>query len=193
MVALCRILTPVNTNQQMIVWVPEYAEYETGFAQWLGFLSQLAAQSGNKLQFHAHAKTIQQIKKELLKKRRSAGVEYRTHESLENLLLSPPALDANDMLITISARKGSLSYKNYCENIPKVLNKVYADNNAIIIYPTQLKSGQTGLILGTDDMQIPGIIDQIRLISQPRQLAIRILTKIKYVIREVFNKMSKSS
>ena len=166
MIIASRLISPLNTVQHIVVWVPEHAEYELGFRQWVRFIAQIANNCNAVLSFYGHTSSLQTLKKELARLRKSGGIQYFSDLSFEQLINEPPNLKDQDMFVAISSRKGSISYISNCDSLPGIINKVYSSNNALLIFPTQAESEQSGLIMGSDDMQIPEIIETFKKLSQ---------------------------
>ena len=53
MIIITRCYIPVNTLTRIVVWVPDDAQYETGFSRWVRGIARLTRQLGCRVIFHA--------------------------------------------------------------------------------------------------------------------------------------------
>ena len=64
-------------------------------------------------------------------------ISFKVLDDLEDLLVSSPDIKDDDLLILVSARKYSVSYLNFLDNIPNKIEKHFSNNNKIVVYPLQ--------------------------------------------------------
>jgi hypothetical protein len=67
----------------------------------------------------------------------STSISFKILDDLEDLLISPAYIKENDLLVLVSARKYSVSYLNFLDNIPNKIEKHFTNNNKIVVYPQQ--------------------------------------------------------
>ena len=136
-----RIIQPINTSDKIIVIVPPNAELEIGFKHWFDKIIILSKQIGAKIIFYAGESTISSLrasnndpKNNFLNSQFSildSGFDWDEMQSITK------HVTLDDLFIAVSARKGTISYNNYLENIGKILTKNLPYLNSIIIYPEQ--------------------------------------------------------
>lgn len=114
-----------------------YAEYEMGFTHLVHKLTKLAQEAGADMILYSSRKTFDVFEKELSKIKSSQKIQHR-------LLLDPEdhksvfeQVNRNDLFIAVSARKGTISYEPFLENLPSRLNRYFKDKNFVLIYPEQ--------------------------------------------------------
>jgi hypothetical protein len=61
-------------------------------------------------------------------------------EDWDDFLVLSRQIKDDDLLVIVSARKNSVSYISYFDNIFAKVEKYFSQNNRIIIYPQQLDS-----------------------------------------------------
>ena len=61
----------------------------------------------------------------------------------------------------VSARKGTLSYQSYMDNIPDKLLKNYASNNFVVLYPEQTRVEFLETGLQSEDISLSPIQEQL--------------------------------
>lgn len=170
MFVISRLDKPVNLHNQIVVWVPEHAGFEAGFAQWLDFVAVLGRECSMKAVFMGSRSSLEIIRTRPEWLRHHIKAQFITDQNFESLVDNPPAMAPNDLFIAVSARKGSISYHNSFEMLPEVINKSYERNNAIIIYPLQRESEQ-GLLMGADGMNAPDLLGSLQQIPESGKLA----------------------
>lgn len=136
-VVISRCYIPLNTITRIVVYVPDKAQYETGFSQWVLALGNLAAEIGCRIIFCSHP-AQQPILRGIIRKA-ALGIrhEYRDITDRDDfILLSNRVLD-DDLFVVISARPNSVSHSADMAEIPQLLQRYFSRNNLCIIYPEQ--------------------------------------------------------
>lgn len=137
MVMMSRCFIPVDTVDRIVVAVPEKAEYETGFKLWLMRVANLGAQVGARILFICYAATKEFIRGIIAEGGYEVRHDYRTMDSWDDFILLSGEVEADDLLVVIGARKGSISYSGDLENMPGFLGRHFTRHNLLVIYPRQ--------------------------------------------------------
>ncbi|MDO6390738.1 cation:proton antiporter [Pontibacter sp. BT731] len=137
MILVCKIMQPLNTTSRLVVIVPAYAELERGFLRWMRSVSILATQLGAKVVFMAGHRTINNLKLTVKSSKPAIDATYVPRPSMPEFESNQTGIGKDDMVVVISARKGTVSYNGVLDNVPRVLSRNYKDNSFIIIYPEQ--------------------------------------------------------
>ena len=137
MVILSRCFLPVDTIGDIYIYVPQNAEYETGFKTWLTRVSHLAMQLGRKVNFMLSKGTVSYIENYIKERQFEFSRHYLTMESWDDFIILSSNISYDDLLIVVYARKGSLSRTGDTENIPAYLGRHLAHSNLVVIYPAQ--------------------------------------------------------
>ena len=136
-IILTRFVQPLNTLRRIQVVVPSRAEFEPGFHRWLERLSRFAEQLDCRIQFHGRQESLVLIAEFINNRHPSVRAEYTTMGHWNEL----PQLASNTaddhLFVVISARKGTISYKNAIDRLPDELQKYYSGKNLMIIFPDQ--------------------------------------------------------
>jgi hypothetical protein len=136
-IILTRFEQPLSTLRLIHVAVPSRAEYEPGFHRWLERLCRLAGQLDCRIQFHGRDESLTLIAEYINNLHPSVRTEY-THMDHWNELPQLAANIADDHLfVVVTARKGTISYKNALERLPNELQKHFSGKNLMIIFPDQ--------------------------------------------------------
>ena len=139
-IMLSRFVQPLNTLRRIQVAVPSRAEFEPGFHRWLERLCRLAGQLDCRIQFHGREESLTLIAEYINNLHPSVRTEY-THMAHWNELPQLAANIADDHLfVVVTARKGTISYKNALERLPDELQHYFSGKNLMIIFPDQYGS-----------------------------------------------------
>lgn len=139
---IAKSIIPTNTLTRIIVYIPEKAEYETGFVTWVRRIANMSAQLGCKTIFYGHRDTLGQVKGRLLKEKRNIRAEYHIMDKWNDILMLTGVVLEDDLFIIVSARQASVSYTPNLDKLPSFLSRYFANNNLVILYPEQF--GEVG-------------------------------------------------
>jgi Kef-type K+ transport system membrane component KefB len=127
---------PWNTMQRMVVVIPENAEKEEGFKDFIKKLWNLATNGGTKFVVFA-SETVNEIFL-LYKAAQTIELELINFTDWEDFLIVSSKINANSGLMIFMSRPGSISRNEEMGKISKYLNRYFNRNNYILFYPTPL-------------------------------------------------------
>ena len=136
-IIICRIQKPLSTIRIIHVAVPSRVEYEAGFYRWVERLVRLTENLGCRIIFHGRTDTTQLIERYVNTRHPEARAEYELMEHWKEITTMGDLVDKDDLLVVITARIGTVSYKPAFENLPKELTSYYPLCSLMIIYPDQ--------------------------------------------------------
>jgi Kef-type K+ transport system membrane component KefB len=136
-IVLTRFVQPLNTLRRIQVVVPSRAEYEPGFYRWLERLSRMAANLDCRIQFHGRNESLDPIRNYLTNHYDSVRAEYTYMAHWNELPKLAGTIHDDHMFVVITARKGTISYKNALERLPNELMQHFSGKNLMIIFPDQ--------------------------------------------------------
>ncbi len=171
---VCHFVHPINTANRMLVVMPKYIEYEMGFAQLVQKIHLLALEAGLNVELYSTEKTYNILLKELEKLKSSIPIQHHLFAYFEDLYLINKRMTKNDLLLVTSARKRTISYEPYFDNLPGRLNKYFPAHNFILIYPEQ------------HAMDLPPNIHQEDLNLSPIQEQLENLTHLGRTMKRIF-------
>jgi len=128
---------PLNTLKRIVVAVPHKAEYELGFDHWFNRVQTISRETGLPLHVYASPATIILLQQLNEKDKSPLSISFEPFENWEEFLIFSREVKSNDLFITISSRKGYLSYNPASEKLSYYLTKYFAQNSYIILYPEQ--------------------------------------------------------
>ena len=136
-IILTRFVQPLNTLRRIQVCVPSRAEFEPGFHRWLERLSRLAGQLDCRIQFHGRQESLVLIAEYINNRHASVRAEYTQMGHWKELPQLAASIADDHLFVVITARNGTISYKNAIERLPDELQKYYSGKNLMIIFPDQ--------------------------------------------------------
>ena len=137
-IILTRFAQPLTTLRCIQVAVPSRAEYEPGFYRWLERLCRLAHELECRIQFHGRQESLSGIAEYIDNNHSTLRSKYKQMEHWNELPQLCTAVPADHLLVVVTARKGTRSYKNALDRLPDELTKYYSGGrNLMIIFPDQ--------------------------------------------------------
>lgn len=177
MVLVTQLRQPVNITRRIIAAVPANAQYEVGFTGWLQKLYLLAKETSSEINLYTAAKTFEAIRRYFAQNRIRANMRYHHFEDWEDFLILSKSVSRDDMLVVVSARKGSISYNIYLDEIPGKLPKYFKENNFMVIYPDQPGGEMLDSVITEEDISLSPIQDNIQRLSRFGKLLRRLFGK----------------
>ena len=135
-----RFVQPMSTLRRIRVAVPSRAEFEPGFHRWLERLSRLAGQLDCRIQFHGRQESLTLIREYIYNRHPNVRAEYTYMAHWNELPQLAADIVDDHLFVVVTARKGTISYKNALERLPDELQKHYSGKNLMIIFPDQYGS-----------------------------------------------------
>ncbi|MBO4370329.1 MAG: cation:proton antiporter [Paludibacteraceae bacterium] len=142
MVCIYNPVQPLATIKRMLVFVPENAEYESGFRKWVQRMGILARQIETPMYFYCSKASINRIKNALYRSRTGVKANFIEKTEWSDAESFSKRIRNNDLLVFVSARKTSLSYTPLLDKVPAYANSLYRQISYIILYPEQFKEGE---------------------------------------------------
>ena len=136
-IVLTRFVQPLNTLRRIQVVVPSRAEFEPGFYRWLERLGRMATNLDCRIQFHGRNESLELIRTYLANHFGSVRAEYTFMAHWNELPKLAETIHDDHMFVVITARKGTISYKNALERLPNELMQHFSGKNLMIIFPDQ--------------------------------------------------------
>ena len=128
---------PANTIRRIVVAVPEKAEYEKGFYRWINRIARMAEDLGCQMDFYATETTGALINRYMHDRHKNVRADYELFDSWDEFTALRHELNPDHLLVVVTARKGSISYQKSFAKLPNQLQKDFANNSLILIYPDQ--------------------------------------------------------
>ncbi|HET6244951.1 MAG TPA: cation:proton antiporter [Bacteroidia bacterium] len=137
MISVCNIINPIITIKKIVAIVPPNAEYEPGFLRWMKNIKQLARQTSSGVEFHSLLSTQEKIKDVVKLTSPIISAKYNLFDAWDDFSPITNKISSDDFLFVISARKSTISYNNFLDNVAKKMAKQFPDNSFVIVFPEQ--------------------------------------------------------
>ncbi len=131
---------PFATIKRHVIIVPEKAESEAGFAIWLMRVWNIGRNTGAQLHFHASEETLKFIRE--VQNRFPVEAQFHRFSDWDDFLIVARELKSDDNLIVVMSRPDKPSYHRKMSKIPDYLDKYFAGNNFMLIYPIQSEADE---------------------------------------------------
>ena len=136
-IIIARCTQPFSTLYAMRVAVPSRAEFEPGFYRWLERLSRMAQNIGCRIIFHGRVDSLNLIDQFITHRHPRVRAEYVSMPKWKGLIDLMEHTSENEMLVIVTARQGTVSYKAALANLPEEMTEHYKGTNYMILFPDQ--------------------------------------------------------
>lgn len=153
---ICQVTQPLALHRRMVIICPPLAEMEKGFEQWLGKMSLLALELSIPMQFHCDRTCRIAINDSITAMPSSPNLLFepmKTARDWENLSRQRKRFKDDDIVVMVSARRDSVSYKAFFDQTPEQLEKHFGGISKIMIYPASY--GPANIAEGYVDVVVP--------------------------------------
>lgn len=137
MILISRCFIPAGTITRVVVWVPADAQYETGFNRWVRAVSRLTRQVGCRIIFCCPGELQPLIRGVIYSENFGIRCEFQTTEGWDDLIMMSNTIQDDDLFVVVGARAQSVSYRAEMAELPIFLQRYFARNNLMMIYPEQ--------------------------------------------------------
>ena len=143
-VVMARMNIPLNTVRTIHITVPAKAEFEAGFAYWVEETARMASGLGCRIMYHGHPDTMNKIQM-MLKEYDPVDAHFFETDGGNDLKRLASIIHDDHLLIIVSARKGSISYRPSLDHIFVQLQRDYQNTSVLLIYPNgyKVEGGET--------------------------------------------------
>lgn len=136
-ITMARLAQPLNTIRRIQVAVPSRAEFEPGFYRWLERLSRIAGNLECRIQFHGRTETLSLVNEYIKNRHPQVRADYCNMDHWNELPKLANDVADDHLFVIVTARKGTVSYKNALEYLPDEIQRYFNGKNLVIIFPDQ--------------------------------------------------------
>lgn len=143
-VMMARMNIPLNTVRTIHITFPAKAEYEAGFSYWVEETARMASGLACRIMYHGHPDTMEKIKG-LLKEFSPVEAQFFDTDGGNDLKRLSKIVKEDHLLIVVSARRGSISFRPSHDHIFVQLQRDYPNTSILLIYPNgyKVEGGET--------------------------------------------------
>lgn len=132
---ICHFAHPLVSHKKIAVVCPPLCELEPGFEIWLSKITVLSKELSLDILCYCNAKSRDAILSHYHHRKINGGFTFADQFDLSDFHLLQKYVSPEDILIFIAARRNSVSFDLCMDNIQERLEKQFAPNSKIIIYP----------------------------------------------------------
>ncbi len=143
-VVMARMNIPLNTVRTIHITFPAKAEYEAGFVYWVEETARMASGLGCRIMYHGHPDTMEKIKVQL-KNCPPVDAHFLDTDGGNDLKRLSKIVKEDHLLIIVSARRGSISFRPSLDHVFVQLQRDYQNTSVLLIYPNgyKVEGGET--------------------------------------------------
>ena len=137
-VVMARMNIPLNTVRTIHITFPAKAEYEAGFSYWVEETARMASGLDCRIMYHGHPDTMAKIQN-MLKDYDPVDAQFFETDGGNDLKRLASIIREDHLLIIVSARRGSISFRPSHDHIFVQLQRDYQNTSVLLIYPGAYK------------------------------------------------------
>jgi len=139
-------------------------------------MSLLSKQAGAPLVICSTEETKLAVQQELKTMRATVETTYKSFADMDDVDAVCRDIGGDDLLVVVTARKGTLSYHSYMDAVPEKLLKNHSSNNFVLLYPEQTRMEFLETGMQSEDISLSPIQEQIDNLS-----------RLGKVVKKIFN------
>ncbi|WP_026836846.1 cation:proton antiporter [Gillisia sp. JM1] len=132
---LCHSDKPWATHQKIILAVPERSQDMEGFELWVKKVIKISEELSVPIIVNCTKKTQAAIEELTDKLNLKAPFEFKEFSNWEDFLIISKNVQPEDIIMLISARKGSVAYQPVLDTIPLKMETYFDENARIMVFP----------------------------------------------------------
>lgn len=136
-IIMARLTQPLTTIRRIQVAVPSRAQFEPGFYRWLERLCRLGSNLECHTEFFGREDVLPLIEDYVLSRHHDMRVSYTKMAHWAEMPNLAASISPDNLFVVVTARKGTVSYKNALEFLPDEITRHFSGTNIMIIFPDQ--------------------------------------------------------
>ena len=136
-IIMARLTQPLTTIRRIQVAVPSRAQFEPGFYRWLERLCRLGSNLECHTEFFGREDVLPLIENYVLSRHHDMRVSYTKMAHWAEMPNLAASISPDNLFVVVTARKGTVSYKNSLEFLPDEITRHFSGTNIMIIFPDQ--------------------------------------------------------
>lgn len=133
----CYFNKPLETHNNIVLFSLPLSENEVGFLLWIYKVTKLSSELSKPIIYYCDKNTELAVRRIINAKRIDVIIRFISNEDWDNLNEFSSKVNADDLVIFVSTRPGSISYRGILDNLSSKMEKAFFYNSRIIIYPEQ--------------------------------------------------------
>lgn len=136
---ICNFQKPLISHKRIFLVALPFSERETGFELWFTKVAKLAQELSIPIQLFSNARTGRAIESFHKKAKNTAAIHFNVFDDWDDILILSRHINDSDLFFLASSRKDGVSYMSVLDSLPYKLEKYFAGNSKVIIYPQQFE------------------------------------------------------
>lgn len=136
-IIIARLKQPLSTIRRIRVAVPSRAQFEPGFYRWLERLARLAENMECHTDFFGRDDVLPLIRNFVSARHPAMRVAFTEMAHWADMPKIAERIQDDHLFVVVTARKGTVSYKNALELLPDEITHHFKGSNIMIIFPDQ--------------------------------------------------------
>ncbi|WPO78794.1 cation:proton antiporter [Flavobacterium sp. KACC 22761] len=132
---ICRFPTNFVEEKRLVFICPPFSERGIGFHLLLQKICRLSQELSIPIVLYADYKTHQTIQEIANNLRLNAKFGFKSVMEWDNFESISDEIKPTDFIVFNLSRKGSVSYQSIFDRLPQKFDKLFADNNILLVYP----------------------------------------------------------
>lgn len=153
-IIMARIQQPLNTIRRIQIAVPSRAEYEPGFYRWLERIARVGDNIECRMTFYGRMATLHLISEYIQERHPNLRITLKEMTHWNELPTIATTIAKDHMFVVVTARKGTISYKNSLDKLPEELTRFFSGTNLMIIFPDQYGTEADNMIVATPQINV---------------------------------------
>lgn len=145
LVMVCKVDHPINVTQRIFFMVPPYLDREPGFSDAMSTIQNMVSEIGADLHVVTSRNNHNTIRTVIETEEPQIEGEYIILDRWSDLLKDERInlQDEEDLVLLLSTRKGTVSWDDNLERLPRIIAQNYPGVNFITLYPSEITSEET--------------------------------------------------
>ena len=153
---MCHLEKPFISLKRIALFAPPISESEKGFSYWMHKVAKLTQELSLPISIVCNSRTEKAILAFVESKKLSLSADFIPHFNWDDLSSLRAYVKDEDLVIFVSARAGEVSYNISFDGIAAKLDRVYSNNNRILIFPSRRKNYMIDDFVDVSHTHAPG-------------------------------------
>ena len=136
-IIMARLNQPLSTIRRICVAVPSRAQFEPGFYRWLERMARLAENLECHTEFFGRGDVLPLIQGFISARHAGMRASFTEMPHWADMPKLAEQIQDDHLFVVVTARKGTVSYKNALELLPDEITRHFSGSNLMIVFPDQ--------------------------------------------------------
>ncbi len=133
----CSLDKPAIAYERIVVICPVDSELEGDFKMWSERIMRLSKELNKKVEVYSSEATFDKWEQVAEANKIKSNTIFKEIESIDDFFVVQDRKNENDLIVVCAARKGSVSYSLVLDQFLSKMDKGFAQNDSILIFPAQ--------------------------------------------------------